>query len=131
MEGRVSEQPPWNRRTRRTHAKAKGVIINLFCGPNPKKWSGIGGDSFVWNTVCATHRSVWAHVWGLASQGRAAAILGGPPCRTVSRVRNSSPPGPRRLRGRGADRWHLPHLQDYELNLVNSDTALCLKQMAL
>ena len=138
-QGRVPEQPPWNRRTRRTHAKAKGVIINLFCGPNPKKWSGIGGDSFVWlhlDTLLGSQYSlhnpqVWSYVWGLALKGRVAAILGGPPCRTVSRMRNSASPGPRRLRGRGAHRWHLPHLQDYELNLVNSDTALCLKQMAL
>ena len=50
---------------------------------------------------------VWSYVWRLASKGRVAAILGGP------------------------DRWHLPHLHDYELNLVNSDTALCLRQMAL
>ena len=138
-QGREPEQPPWNRRTRRTHARAKGVIINLFCGPSPKKWNGIGGDSFVWlhlDTLLGAQYSlhnpqVWAYVWGLASKGKVAAILGGPPCRTVSRMRNGAPPGPRRLRGRGEDRWHLQHLQDYELNLVNSDSALCLKQMAL
>ena len=45
-------------------------------------------------------------------------------------MRNGAP-GPRRLRGRGEDRWRLQNLQDYELSLVNSDSALCLKQMAL
>ena len=100
---------------------------------------GIGGDSFVWlhlDTLLGAQHSlhnpqVWAHVWGLASKGKVAAVLGGPLLsRTVSRMRNGAP-GPRRLRGRGEDRWHLQHLQDYELNLVNSDSALCLKQMAL
>ena len=89
---------------------------------------------FTW-TPCWAHNTayttqVWAYVWGLASKGKVAAILGGPPCRTVSRMRNASP-APRRLRGRGEDRWHLQNLQDYELNLVNSVSALCLKQMAL
>ena len=76
-QGRESEQPPCNRRTRRTHAKAKGVIINLFCGPNPKKWSGIGGDSFVWlhlDTLLGSQYSlhnpqVWAYLLGVGFEG--------------------------------------------------------------
>ena len=41
------------------------------------------------------------------------------------------PPGPRRLRGRDDERWHLDGLDPYELELVNSDSALMLKHVAL
>ena len=58
-------------------------------------------------------------------------MIGGPPCRTTSRLRNRGPPGPRRLRGRDDERWHLDHLDPFELELVNSDSALMLKHMAL
>ncbi|CAL1128014.1 unnamed protein product [Cladocopium goreaui] len=46
-------------------------------------------------------------------------------------LRNRGPPGPRRLRGRDDERWHLDHLDPFELELVNSDSALMLKHMAL
>jgi len=74
---------------------------------------------------------VWAYLWKLAEDGFIKAVIGGPPCRTTSRLRNRGPPGPRRLRGRDDERWHLDHLDPFELELVNSDSALMLKHIAL
>ena len=67
------------------------------------------------------HPGVWAYLWKLAEGGFIKAVIGGPPCRTTSRLRNRGPPGPRRLRGRDDERWHLDHLDPFELELVSSD----------
>ena len=58
-------------------------------------------------------------------------VIGGPPCRTVSRLRNKGPPGPRRVRGRGLERFGLANLSSEEMELVDGDAALFLKQAAL
>ena len=106
-QGEEAQNPPWNRRARRSHARAKGVVVNLFSGPHPERWRGIGGNSYAWihvDTCLGSQYSlhspqVWAFLWSQATKGHIAAVLGGPPCRTVSRMRNRKP-GPRRLRGR-------------------------------
>ncbi|CAK9114144.1 Retrovirus-related Pol polyprotein from transposon TNT 1-94 [Durusdinium trenchii] len=133
-----STAPPWNRRLRRAHMTGKGVIVHLFSGADAKKWNDIGGGRYSWlcidteiNAALNLHNpSVWSYLWKLASLGRIVAIIGGPPCRTVSRLRNKAP-GPRRLRGRGEDRWCLPELDDDEQRLVHGDTALCMKHIGL
>ena len=130
--------PPWNRRLRRAHMTGKGVIVHLFSGADAKKWNDVGGGRYSWlcidteiNAALNLHNpSVWSYLWKLASLGRIVAIIGGPPCRTVSRLRNKAP-GPRRLRGRGEDRWCLPDLDDDEQRLAHGDTALCMKHIGL
>ncbi|CAK9056938.1 unnamed protein product [Durusdinium trenchii] len=130
---------PWNRRIRRAHLTGKGVIVHLFSGPDVKKWNCVGGGAYSWlcidteinSSLNLRNPAVWGYLWKLASLGRIVAIVGGPPCRTVSRLRNRSPPGPRRLRGRGEDRWCLNDLSEEELRLVHGDTALCMKHMGL
>ena len=62
--------------------------------------------------------------------GKTSCYHRGPPCRTVSRLRQKQP-GPRPLRGRFDDRYGLPGLTDREKNLADSDAALLLKQVGL
>ena len=69
-------------------------------------------------------------MWGLANKGLIKLILGGPPCRSVSRLRDG-PPGPRQVRGRGAQRYGLDGLDPTEVELVENDTCLLLKQVGL
>ena len=66
-----------------------------------------------------------------AGQSRAhQADLGGPPCRSVSRLRDG-PPGPRRVCGRGPKRYGLETLEPAEMELVEGDTCLLVKQIGL
>ena len=99
------EELPWNRRQRRSHQTAKGVIVHLFSGANLTRWKKTLPSGYVWlflDTQLGSRFDLHSpHVWGylcsLAKQGQLRAIIGGPPCRTTSRLRNKGPPGPRRV----------------------------------
>ena len=129
---------PWNRRQRRRHDTSKGVILNLFSGRNTSSWKKLEALGFaVINLDIVNggqfdlhHPQVWAYLVELCRRGRVCAILGGPPCRSVSRLRHN-PPGPRPLRDRGDGRWGLPNLTSWEAELANGDMALVFKQVAL
>ena len=130
---------PWNRRQRRTHQTSKGIIAHLFSGANVKKWKDSVPSGYAWLFLDPLIGSrydlhspqVWGYLCSLAKQGRIRAVLGGPPCRTVSRLRNRGPPGPRKVRARGDLRWGLDDLSPKEAQLVANDTTLVLKQIAL
>ena len=49
----------------------------------------------------------------------------------MSRLRNKGPPGPHRVGGRGLERFGLADLSSEEMELVDGDAALFLKQAAL
>ena len=74
--------------------------------------------------------TIWSYLWDLASRNKLLAILGGPPCRSFSRLRHQRP-GPRPLRARGPQRWSLPNLNQWELQTVTDDSALILKMLGL
>ena len=75
--------------------------------------------------------ATWAYVWELAGSGKVIAIIGGPPCRSVSRMLEKQP-GPPRLRGRdGDDRFGLPMLTEAQQQKTDGDTAMFLKQLGL
>eukprot|EP00435_Cladocopium_sp_Y103_P021934 s4693_g5.t1 len=73
---------------------------------------------------------VWAFLWELCCAGKLAAILGGPPCRTTSHLRERRP-GPLPLPGRDHVRFALEGLSKWDLHRVHSDTALLMKQLGL
>ena len=75
--------------------------------------------------------ATWAYVRGLAGSGKVIAVIGGPPCRSVSRMLEKQP-GPPRLRGRdGEDRFGLPMLTEAQQQKTDGDTAMFLKQLGL
>eukprot|EP00435_Cladocopium_sp_Y103_P061147 s73_g22.t1 len=76
------------------------------------------------------HPAVWAYLMTLARKGSLRILLGGPPCRTSSRLRHRAP-GPRPLRGRKTLRWELSDLNPLEAERVHGDFALILKMAAL
>ena len=129
---------PWNRRQRRRHDMSKGVILNLFSGKNTSSWKRLEGLGFsVINLDIVNggqfdlhHPQVWAYLAELCRRGRVCAVIGGPPCRSVSRLRHN-PPGPRPLQDRNDGRWGLPGLTSWEAELANGDVALVFKQIAL
>ena len=127
---------PWNRRQRRRHNRSKGLVIHLFSGADTGRWKGTLPDEMDWifldlelgNGFNLHNVNVWSYVCSLARSGRVKAIVGGPPCRTTSRLRTKGPPGPRRVRGRGSDRWGLEGLTARERE---RDSALVVKQVGL
>ena len=144
MRGQDEEDPqmnhdlPWNRHKRRRLLTSKGVIVHLFAGERAKEWrkNPINGIEVITLDITEGRNQdlhnpgTWSFLWKLASLGKLLAIIGGPPCRTVSRLRQKQP-GPRPLRGRFHDRYGLPGLTDREKNLADSDAALLLKQVGL
>lgn len=131
---------PWNRHQRRRHRKAKGIVIHLFSGgrETSKQWSqGWSSDVEAITLDVESnpqenlhHEAIWGYMCHLARTKRIVAILGGPPCRTVSRLRNIRP-GPNPLRDRVEKRFGLPPLTKSEKLQTDSDAALLLKQLAL
>ena len=132
---------PWNRRTRKRFERAKALVIHLYAGEGEscKEW-GKGWPSGV--EVVALdilkdprmnlhHASTWGYLCYLVKTCPIAAIIGGPPCRTVSRLRNNQP-GPPPLRSRsGEGRFGIDGLCWADELKTNGDSALVLKQLAL
>ena len=114
---------PWNRRQRRSHLRGNGVIIHLFAGKKASEWEKttiegcpvIAVDTEMGSQFNLHAPGVFAYLWWLVEQGVVRAIVGGPPCRTTSRLRNQAPPGPRPLRGRDELRWCLDGLSSEEM----------------
>ena len=131
---------PFNRHRRRQLECSRGVILHLFSGgqDQSKKWKSLEKNGYMVLTLdvsCGAAQDlhnpkVWGYLCHLAKRGKIRAILGGPPCRTFSRLRHVQP-GPRPLRGRGESRWGLPDLREDEAGKTHSDTALVLKQLGL
>ena len=128
---------PFNRRTRRRLARSRGVIVHLFAGHDHSRWA-LDTDQYEVLPIDVSHGSqydlhnlgLWSYLWDLASSGKIVGVVGGPPCRTVSRLRHT-PPGPRPVRGRGEQGYGRADLTPAEKDLVNSDTALFMKQLGL
>ena len=128
---------PWNRAQRRRYSQAKAIVIHLFAGEAAKEWSQELPAGVEMLTVDIRDgqnlhdASVWSYVWEITSSGRVVGIIGGPPCRTVSRMLEKQP-GPRRLRSRdGPERFGFKDLSVAQQQKTDSDTALFLKQMGL
>ena len=128
---------PWNRAQRRRHSQAKALVIHLYAGESAKEWDhgwppGLEVVTLdVLNGQNVHDPATWAYVWELAGSGKVIAIIGGPPCRSVSRMLEKQP-GPPRLRGRdGDDRFGLPMLTEAQQQKTDGDTAMFLKQLGL
>ena len=133
-------QLPWNRRQRKKFENCKGLIIHLFSGDqqSSKEWTKgwPPGIEVLTVDVAASPNlnlhdpHVWAYVCHLARNQNVVAVIGGPPCRSVSRLRNIRP-GPAPLRDRVTHRFGLEGLSPSEKLMADGDAALVFKQLAL
>ena len=128
---------PWNRHKRRRMWKSRGVVLHLFAGADHRPWEAWQQQGY--EVLCMDIKkggdlhnpAVWAFLWELASSNRLVGVIGGPPCRSVSRLRMRQP-GPVPLRGRDLeDRWGLPGLSVTDQQKTDYDSMLMLKQIAL
>ena len=96
-------QLPWNRRRRRRVERAKKIVIHLFSGPDSGYWEKALCHEDV-EVLCVDLQApvsadlhddqIYLYLLSLAASGRVKAILGGPPCRTVSALRCQNDGGP-------------------------------------
>ena len=142
MKGQNDPKPqgseiPWNRGCRKRLENAKAIVIHLYSAKSnywkkgwPKGIEVLTLDIKENPKQDLNNPHVWSYVCWLVKNKPILAIIGGPPCRSVSRLRNVRP-GPRPLRDRQTFRFGLEGLTEYERKLTNGDSALVLKQVAL
>ena len=138
--GWTGESLPWNRHERRRVRKAKEVVVHLFSGDTKKFWQRelesegravLCVDTVIDQGMNILRDDVFAYLLEIADGGTLRALLGGPPCRTMSRLRYRQP-GPPPLREReGAGRFGLPNLDPVLKQQVEDDTLLWLRQVYL
>ena len=129
---------PWNRHQRRRFKKAKGIVLNLFSGPDQAWWSKrMPHDIEVVNVDLLRGQdfldsAVWHFLLQFVRSGRVVAVLAGPPCRTVSAARYRSDGGPRPVRSRhGLQRFGLDTNTMMEQQLADTDSQLWLRTLLL
>ena len=136
----TGEGLPWNRHERRRVRRAKEVVIHLFSGDSKKFWQKeleaesravLCIDTVIDQGMNLLRDDIFSYLLDLADGGTVCALLGGPPCRTMSRLRFKQP-GPPPLREReGPYRFGLPQLDRYLRKQVEDDTVLFLRQLYL
>ena len=138
--GWTGESLPWNRHERRRVRKAREVVVHLFSGDTKKFWQRelesegravLCVDTVIDPGMNILRDDVFAYLLEIADGGALRALLGGPPCRTMSRLRYRQP-GPPPLREReGPGRFGLPNLDPVLKQQVEDDTLLWLRQVYL
>ena len=102
---------------RRRWEKSRGLVVHLFAGKDAREWRREDWKGYEVITIDMEENArqnlhdaaLWGYLWYLAKKGLIRAAIGGPPCRTISRLRHN-PPGPKPLRGRDQRRYGLPGL---------------------
>ena len=127
---------PFNRRRRRQIELAKTIIVHLFAGKEDPRWKQQEKDGVV--VVCLdilggqdllNNGSLAGWIEELARSGKVKLWLAGPPCRTVSALRNDQDGGPPVLRGRTEERFGLSTLLPRQQDYVDGDTTLWLRTL--
>ena len=129
---------PWNRRRRRQIKSAGRILLHLlFAGPDEKEWRKLErGDLVVLCVDPLIHQgqdlldpNLFSFLLQLAADGKICAVIGGPPCRSVSPCRHIQP-GPKQVRSREHP-YGLPGLGPLEQALVDGDVVLWLRMACI
>ena len=130
---------PWNRRRRRRLERARQIGVHLFSGPDTKYWERTLQQDGV-EVLCVDLQAdtpadlhdnyVFMYLLALAASGRVKAVVGGPPCRTVSALRYQDDGGPGILRTEQFP-YGVPSLSSSDLELVVGDSVLWFRMLAL
>ena len=132
------DQLPWNRRRRRQIDKAKRIVLHLFSGEDEKIWRRL--ETAETAVICIDTKlhpqmdllsaPVMCYLLKIASSGKLEAVIGGPPCRTVSACRYQGDNGPQPLRSDDAP-YGLDHLNRWQAQQVEDDAVLLFRMKLL
>ena len=133
-----AEQLPWNRGLRRRMLKARRVILHLYSGKDQKTWQELQDSDTV--VVCLDrvinpkmdmlNDHVFLFLMQLAARGSVHAIIGGPPCRTVSARRYAEDDGPKPVRSE-QEPYGLSSLSPQQRSWVEDDVVLMFRMKLL
>ncbi|CAE7233153.1 RE1 [Symbiodinium natans] len=127
-----------NRRQRRRLWSSKSWVVHLFAGKTKKEafsWLNDGDRVLLELDIARSQghnlldQDLWRALSWAASQGKIAAVIGGPPCRTFSRLRFREP-GPSPVRSR-ANPYGWPDQSPSERLQVTRDTKLFVRMLWL
>ena len=140
------EIPTWNRRIRCRLLRSKGIILHLFCGESRKAFEELATKHGLVHLAVDLSENLlglgtFRFLLQLAAQGKIRAVIGGPPCRTLSLCRHfpfpeslGNAPRPLRIRGEplfsSNDEW-LSALTGQEVAQLRVDNTLFLRMMIL
>ena len=126
-------QLPWNRRTRKRLMTAKNIVIHMFSGADTQYWERRLANEHT-EVLCVDLNATisanvlddvtFAYLLSLFASGRVKALIGGPPCRTVSALRFQNDDGPPVLRTEEHP-YGLLSLAPQQAELVFNDSVLC------
>eukprot|EP00438_Fugacium_kawagutii_P027097 Skav203917 [mRNA] locus=scaffold228:326406:331875:+ [translate_table: standard] len=135
----LGQKVPWNRRIRRRLESAQNLVIHLYAGKDTKFWTQQLRSSST-EVLCIDildgfkadmlDEATFTYVIKLIMTGRVRAIIGGPPCRTVSALRYQQDGGPRAVR----DEDHPYGLSTHtpaEQRMVDQDSLLWMRMLTL
>ena len=136
----TGDSVPLNRRQRQKILASESIILHLFSGPDQAWWRK-RLDSNTRTVICIDKSAdsnqdllsdqLASFLAEVCEKGVVDAVLGGPPCRTVSKLRFRRP-GPPPLRARtGPERFALGDLSDAMRELAWSDAVLWMRQLWL
>ena len=124
---------PFNRRRRRSLWKSKDVLVHLFSGE--QRWQATGNSMFLEVDINKGWDLLDPHLYGflagLGAHGAIGAVIGGPPCRTTSKLRTDDG-GPPVLRERfGPERYGKTGLSPADETKVINDNLLWFRMLVL
>ena len=134
------DQVPLNRHQRKRLLSSPSVVVHLFSGPDQSWWKKrlespsravVCIDKMVDLGQDLLSDQLTSFLAELCEKGNVDALIGGPPCRTVSKLRFRQP-GPPPLRARsGPERFALADLSDVFRELAWNDAVLWMRQLWL
>ena len=112
------------------------MVVHVFSGKDESFWQQLNSQDVAVLPLDLLHGAdlldsdLGAYLEHLAMSGKIDLWLAGPPCRTTSAARHRVDAGPKPLRGRSHDeQFGLPGLSPSQLEQVNADTVLWLKNL--
>ena len=138
----VTSGTTWNRRTRRRHAKSKGILLHVFCGESRGAFESTAERLGLSHLAVdlkedLLRQSTYQYLMLEAIRGDLKMIVGGPPCRSYSICRylplseNVLGPRPVRTRGDSLSSIDFDVLTGSEIAMRQVDDLLYLRYMSL
>eukprot|EP00435_Cladocopium_sp_Y103_P047483 s1575_g14.t1 len=125
------DQLPWNRRMRRRMLRCRRIVLHLFSGKDQKTWRALDDghtmvvcvDKLLHPKLDVLDDNMFLFLMKLASTGSLQAIIGGPPCRTISSCRYADDDGPKPVRSE-QEPYGLASLTSQQREWVEDDIAM-------